>query len=307
MTWAHKGVALLLLAAGLVVLPACGGQQPSGPQKVSVVTTFYPLEYLAQRIGGDRVKVTSLVPPGTEPHDFEPSPKDVASIQKAALFVYNGAGLEPWADRIVQSLKGERPLVVNASQGVELLTLSEEAGQAGQAVDPHVWLDPQRYFLQAQAIHLALAQADSQGVYVYDANFEYLRSDLASLDSEMRQGLASCMRRTIVTSHAAFGYLAGSYNLRQISLAGFTPETEPSPARMKEIIQEVKASGATAVFYETLASPAVAETIARETGTQAMVLDPLEGLTPNQVQAGEDYFTIMHKNLANLRTALACQ
>ncbi|MDO8749716.1 MAG: zinc ABC transporter substrate-binding protein [Dehalococcoidia bacterium] len=298
----------VLLATAALSLASCATPARKTPisPKVTVVATFYPLQYLAQRIGGDRVEVTSLVPPGVEPHDFEPSPQNMAAVQRADIFLYNGAGLEPWADRVVAALPANGPAAVKATQGLALRNVTGN-GDSKEGLDPHVWLDPRLYGQQAQLIHDAMVQADQAGTAVYDANLSNLQADLANLETEMRNGLASCRRDTIVSAHEAFGYMAERFGLRQLALAGLSPEVEPSPARMKELVQEVKDTGATYIFFESLTTPAVAEAIARETGAKTLEMNPLEGLTQDQLRAGEDYFTIMRQNLANLRTALDCK
>ncbi len=301
-------LALALVLVATLALAACTitTQQSATPSKATVIATFYPLQYLAQRIGGDRMEVSSLVPPGAAPHDFEPSPQGIVAIRRASLFVYNGAGLETWATRVVASLPANGPVPVNATWGLPLRNATENGkGQGGQ--DPHVWLDPRLYGQQAQIVHDALVRVDPAGAAVYDAHLSNLQVDLAKLETEMRNGLASCRLNTIVSAHEAFGYLAERFGLRQLALAGLSPEVEPSPARMRKLIQEIKETGATYVFFESLTTPAVAQAIARETGAKTLMLNPLEGLTQGQLQAGEDYFNVMRQNLANLRTALECQ
>ncbi len=310
------GTSLLVIAA--LPLGACGSPAARGApsptatassieatKRLSVLTTVYPLQYLAQRVGGDRVEVVNLIPAGAEPHGFEPSPRDVASIYRGDVFVYNGASFEEWVNRIVRELPSDGPIVVDASEGLELLTA--EPHEHESIVDPHLWQDPHRYGQQAELIWEALVKADPADAAVYNANLDSLKKDLDLLRAEIEQGLASCVRDTIIVSHAAFGYLAESFGLRQIAITGISPMAEPSPARLRQLIDEVKKSGVTHIFFEQLVSPAVAETIAREVGAQTLVLHPLGGLTRAEVQSGEDYFTIMRKNLANLRISLGCR
>ncbi|MBI2871861.1 MAG: zinc ABC transporter substrate-binding protein [Chloroflexi bacterium] len=297
---------LLALAAGLVST-SCVASVPTPtttavPERLSVVTTIYPLQYLAERIGEDRVEVLNVTPPGVEAHDFEPSPRDVAAIYRADLFVYNGSGFEVWASRVVAGLPQAGPTVVEATESMELRAGGDEGG-----LDPHVWQDPRRYRQQAEVIWRALVAADPSGAATYGANWETLKTDLESLEAEMAQGLASCARDTMVVSHEAFGYLAERFGLRQLPISGLSPEAEPSPARLRLLVGEVRASGATHIFFESAVSPAVAETLAREVGAQSLVLSTLESLTPEESQAGEDYFSIMRENLANLRMALGCR
>ena len=249
------------------------------------------------------MKATILVPPGVETHNWEPSPRDISSIQRADLFIYNGGGFEPWADRAIRGLPQDGPIVVEASAGLEL---SSGDGQVDN-LDPHVWLDPRKYQQQAEAIAAALKKADPPSAEVYSANLNTLMQDLDQLLTEMEQGLASCERDAIVVSHAAFGHLVDRLGLEQIAVSGLSPEVEPSPARMRKIIQEVRRLGATHIFFEPLVNSDVSRTIAREVGAETLVLNPLEGLTREEQKAGEDYFSIMGRNLANLRTALGCR
>ncbi|MBI2866896.1 MAG: zinc ABC transporter substrate-binding protein [Chloroflexi bacterium] len=303
-----------------MAMAACSssdGEAPaaSSATNLSIVTTIYPLHYLTQRIGGDQAQVANLVPAGTEPHDWEPTPRDIASIHRAKLFVYNGVGLEPWVDRVRRDVPSDSLRIVDASTLVVLIDgeadaheTEEQAGENSDASkDPHVWLDPSRYAQQAEAIALAMTQVDPAGEGTYTANLKALQRDLADLEQEFRTGLSSCKRNAIVTSHAAFGYLADRFGLVQLAVSGLSPEAEPSPARLREIVREVRAIGATHIFFETLVTPKVAQTVAREVGAQTLVLNPLEGLTQEQVRANENYLTLMRKNLANLKVALACQ
>jgi zinc transport system substrate-binding protein len=272
------------------------------------------LQYLAQRIGGDRADVIGLVPPGVEPHDWEPTPQDITSINKASVFIYQGAGLETWAARTVSSLPPNKPIVVEATEGFGLKPgISEEEGEEASSessdeplLDPHVWLNPQLYKKQAQTVRDALVTADPASETIYRDNLANLETDLDELDSEMEQGLSSCQRHTIVTSHAAFAYLADRYGLEQLAVTGLSPDTEPSPARLRELIQQVRDEGATHIFFETLVNPAVSETIAKEVGAQTLALNPIEGLTPEEITGGADYFSLQRQNLANLRIALGC-
>ncbi len=293
-----------IVCAGLVVfLTACGsGGSLSDSGKLSVVTTFYPLQYLAERIGGDRVSVRNLVPPGIELHDWEPKPRDVTAIKRAKAFVYQGAGLEWWAERVVDGLSASGPVAVKATDGLALLRSND--GDA--PFDSHVWLDPALYAEQAIAVRDALAKADPAGASVYSANLASLTGDLEKLTAEMKQGLAKCARDTMVTSHAAFAYLAGRFGLKQVAVSGLSPEAEPSPARLRQVIEQVRREGATHIFFETLVSDAVAKTIAREAGVKTLVLNPIEGLSKDELKAGASYFTVQRQNLANLRTALEC-
>jgi zinc transport system substrate-binding protein len=302
--------ALSLLFLGLA-LGACSRNAPApGTAKVSVVTTLYPLEFLARRIGGDRVDVVNVVPPGVEPHDWEPSPRDIAAIQRARVFIHNGAGFEPWAARVVRDLPKNTPLVLQAAHGLSLMPPASgdaEEGAASGGLDPHVWLSPALFTRQAEQVQNALAKADPAGAQTYAANLDSLKAQLAALSDDMKRGVSSCARNTIVTSHAAFGYLAKELGLRQVFISGLSPESEPSPARLRQLVAEVKQLGVSYIFFETLVSPAVAQTLAREVGAKTLALNPLEGLTSEEIQAGQDYLMVMRSNLQNLRMALECR
>lgn len=269
----------------VVLLAGCGGSD-SGDE---VVSAFYPLAYAAEEIGAD--DVVNLTPPGAEPHDLELSARDVGRIRDASLVVYLGGGFQPALEDAVERRDGPTLDVLQA-QGVRLKSDTEGLG------DPHVWLDPVRYSAIARAIANALGDPA--------AGADLVRR-LGSLDAELRRGLAHCSRREIVTSHAAFGYLADRYGLHQIALTGVSPEGEPSPQKLEELVDEVRRTRATTVFFETLVPRGPAETVAREAGASTAVLDPLEGLSADDLDAGKDYFDVMRANLAALREALGCR
>jgi zinc transport system substrate-binding protein len=282
-----------LLATLLLVLvlgTGCAGDEPD--QRPTVVAAFYPLAWAAEQIGGDSIDVVNLTPPGAEPHDVELTPRDVEKIQNADLVLYLGSGFQPALEHAVEGRSGPS---LDLLDGQELLTgADEEQG----AYDPHVWLDPSRFAAMVTLIgaqlHLEPAAAR-------------LVAKLEALDSELADGLAHCRRHEIVTSHAAFGYLAKRYGLKQLALTGLSPEAEPSPRDLEALVDEVKRIDATTVFFETLVSSKLADTVAREAGAKTAVLDPLEGLTEDEVAAGEDYFSVMRGNLAILRAALQCR
>jgi zinc transport system substrate-binding protein len=279
---------VLILTALLALAAGCGGGEGPADGRVSVAAAFYPLAYAAEEIGGDQVEVRNLTPPGAEPHDVELSARDVERIRAADVVLYLGSGFQPNFERAVDGAQGKK---VDLLQGLKLLS-----GDDG--VDPHVWLDPLRYAEQARRIGDVLdrqAQADRFG------------ARLRMLDAEFERGLARCARNEIITSHAAFGYLADRYGLEQIALTGITPEAEPTARDLERIVREVERSGATTVFFETLVSPRLAETVAREAGAKTAVLNPLEGLSQEELDEGQDYFSVMRENLATLRQALGCR
>jgi zinc transport system substrate-binding protein len=276
--------ALPLLALGTLV--GCGGgASASGSGETEVVAGFYPLAFAAEEIGRDRVAVTNLTPAGSEPHDLEVSPDDVAALRDADLVLLLGEGFQPQLEDAAGD--GDEVLKLLDTQGLALLP--DE--------DPHVWLDPLRYAAIARRISAALGEPAAARPFV---------ADLEALDEEFRRGLADCERRELVTSHEAFAYLADRYGLEQVAIAGLSPEAEVDPGRLEEVIDAVRESGATTVFVEPLVSPRIAETVARETGAGTAVLDPLEGLSEDQAANGGDYFSVMRRNLDALRAALGC-
>jgi zinc transport system substrate-binding protein len=286
----------IVLAAALIL---AGCQGAPAPGKPVVVATIYPLWDLARQVAGDRAEVVSLVPPGVEPHDWEPSAQDVTAVQRATVFIHSGTGLDAWATRLLAGLPG-RTRVIDTSIGLELL-------RQGASVDPHVWLDPTLARAQAQAIAGGLAQADPAGGPVYLQNAAALAARLDALDQAFAAGLRDCARRELVTSHAAFAYLARRYRLTQVPIMGLAPEAEPSPADLATIVQTARRLKVTHVFFEPLVSPRLAQTLAREIGATALPLDPIEGVGREQAAAGTGYVELMQANLANLRVGLGCR
>lgn len=268
---------VLILVAGLLAA-GCGGSAGDDDGKTSVVAAFYPLAYAATRVAPDAV-VRNLTPAGAEPHDLELSPRDVERVRSADLVLYVGRGFMPALEDTIEGRD-------NAFDPV------------GPGDDPHSWLDPDLYIGIAQAVAVELGDVSAA---------DELVDELLALDREYRRGLADCERREIVTSHAAFGHLARAYGLRQIPLTGVSPEAEPSAADIERLVERVRESGATTVFFEPLVSPRLAETVAREAGVETAVLNPIEGLTEDELEAGEDYFSVMRSNLSALRTALGCR
>jgi zinc transport system substrate-binding protein len=270
------------VVAALLLLTACEG--PPAPARPLVVVTVYPLGELARHVAGDRAEVIALVPPGVEPHDWEPSPRDVSLVQRAILLVHTGTALDAWVARLLASLPG-RVAVIDTSRGLSLLA-------QGTGSDPHTWLDPTLARAQAQTIAAGRAAA--------------LAARLDALDAAFAAGLSTCARRELVTTHGAFGYLARRYRLTQLSIMGRAPEAEPSPADLAAIVRTSRRLHVTHVFVEPLVSPRLAETLAREIGASTLPLDPIEGVSRERAAAGTGYVELMEANLASLRTGLGC-
>ena len=282
----------VVLVAVATLVTGCGNSD-GGKSKQAVVAAFYPLAFAAEQIAGAGTAVKNLTPAGAEPHDLELSPGDVRAVDDASLVLYLGEGFMPGLETAVEQRDGRS---LDLLAGEDLRPGRNEGGK--DARDPHVWLDPVRYAAIARAIGAELGQAESAG---------RLADKLGLLDVEFRRGLATCERRQIVTSHAAFGYLAGRYGLEQVPLEGLSPEAEPSAQDIADLVDLVRASGATTVFFEPLISPKLAQTVAREAGVETAVLNPLEGLTDDEAAAGADYFSVMRSNLAALEKALGCR
>ena len=299
----------------LSLLTGCGTQPAdtaTDDGRLRVLTSFYPMYDFACKIGGDCIDVTNMVPSGTEPHDWEPSTNDLKNLEKADVFIYNGADMEPWADDLLVS-RSDTLHVVEASENVELRTTDGEHEHAHEHegadhhhgdFDPHVWLDPENAKIEMEAIRDALCAADPENSTVFQSNYEKYAAELDALDAEFREKLASLPSRTIVVAHEAFGYLCDAYGLTQVGIEGLSPDSEPDPGRMAEVIDFVREHSISTIFFEELVSPKVAEAIASETGAQAKMLSPLEGLSDEQAAAGADYFSVMHDNLAALMEAL---
>ena len=269
-----------VFVAGLV-LAGCAGDDDDDKSTRTLVAAFYPLAWAAERIVGDDIAVVNLTPPGAEPHDVELSPRDVETLHDAEHVVYVGGGFQPAVED-----------AIDGRDGPSLDVLREEEQ------DPHVWLDPVRFADVARSLGRELDRPAAAGA---------LADELARLDASFRSRLAACGRRVLVTTHSAFRHLADRYGLVELALAGSSPEAEPGPRELERLVEKVDASGATTVFAEPLVSDRLAETVAREAGVTIATLDPLEGLSEERLDAGEDYLTVMRDNLAALRTALECR
>jgi zinc transport system substrate-binding protein len=303
-----RSLLVIVSLAATAALATCNRNPPSSGGLL-VVTSFYPLYEFTRQVAGPTVRVVSLVPTGTEPHDWEPSPQDVAQVRDARLFVYHGAGLDPWASKLLADPGSSRTVVVRATEGIPLLTSSspDGAGQGPPFPDPHVWLDPALAGSMVETIQSALAKVDPDHAATYAANAQRFIAKLHALDHAFRAGLEHCARREIVTSHAAFAYLARRYGLTVVPVMGLAPESEPTPARLASIVRFARDRKVKYIFVETLTNPALAETLAREVGARTLVFNPVEGLSAEEQAAGRGYIALMEENLKNLRIALDCR
>lgn len=275
------------------LLAGCGTTPSVQSDKVAVVATFYPLAELARQVGGDFISVTNITPAGAEPHDYEPTPQDILAIHTARIFLVNGAGIDGWAEKITD-LPDTKVLKMQSLLGLD------------GALDGHFWLDPILYAQEIEFVRDALITADPEHGDAYTVNAAAYAAQLMNLDIAYKNGLANCTQTSIITSHEAFGYLAKRYNFTQISIAGFSPDKEPSPKAIADLATLAKTQGISTIFFESLVSPRLAQTVATEIGAQALVLNPLEGFTEAEITAGKNYLSVMQENLQNLRIARTC-
>ncbi|MDR1387621.1 MAG: metal ABC transporter substrate-binding protein [Propionibacteriaceae bacterium] len=302
-----KSVAAACAAVLLTITAGCGSTAPSGDpaddQRLQIVTTIYPYQFLAQGVGGDLVTVTNLTQPGAEPHDLELTARQVSSLSEADLVVFQ-TGLQPAVDDALEQTQPAQSVDVMAvlARIAEPLTTTDSAH--GTVTDPHIWLDPVAMADLALELADRLGQIAPDDAALFASQGAALADRLRELDGDFSSRLAQCQRRSFVASHAAFGYLARRYDLVQIPIAGLSPDAEPSPARMAEIQRLVTDQGITTIFFETLASPALAQSLAGDLGLRTAVLDPAEGLTDQS--AAQDYIGLMRADLDALVQANDC-
>ncbi|MFE5889211.1 metal ABC transporter substrate-binding protein [Streptomyces sp. NPDC056468] len=313
-----SGLALAAVTAlGIGTLSACSSDSAAAgnTDKFDVVASFYPMAFLAEQIGGDHVNVSSLTEPGQEPHDLEISAQQRAQLEDSDAALYL-KGLQPSVDEAI----GQAGL--DTKIDAASLTKLEDHGdvehehagehaeeehseEEGHALDPHVWLDPVKYAEIAKGVGAAFEKADPDHAADYKKNTAALVKKLDDLNTQVADGLRNTGTKVFFTNHASFGYFAERYGLTQEAISGVDPDSEPSPARIKELQQEAKADGVTTVFYETLVSDKTAKTLADDAGLRTDVLDPLEGITDKS--KGDDYFQVMEANLKALQTALGAK
>ncbi len=283
--------ALLFVAA--FVMGGCG-QQAEQSGKLSVAASFYPMAEFARAVGGDKAEVYTMIADGVEPHDWEPGARDLTRLAKAKVFVYNG-GVEPWAEPALNAV---------ADDGV----LAVEAGQAfikpDSRLDPHFWLSPKKAAAEVAAVRDAFMKADAANAEYYRQHAEAYIAKLMALDERLERVAQNAKIKTFVTTHAAFGHLASDYGLKQLAIMGLSPQAEPSPAALNKLIDVMHEEGIKYVFFETLVSPRIAETIAQAAGADTLVLDPLEGLSEEGRKNGDGFIKIMERNITNLDIAL---
>ena len=290
-------ILIIMIAVGSVLFFGSNFFIPkrSSSGRLQVTTSFYPLYFFTREIAGDKADVYNITPAGAEPHDYELTTLDLARIEDSNLLVLNGKRLESWGEKIKDVLSGTDTKVITV-------------GEIGQiANDPHVWLDPVLAKSEVEAIKNGLVLVDSANASYYESNAANLTARLENLDVEFRNGLLSCKKKDFITTHAAFGYLAGEYGLTQTAISGLSPDEEPSAEKLAGVADFARKNQVKYIFFENLLSPKLAETIALESGARTLALNPLEGLSDGEIKNGKNYFSEMKKNLANLKTALVCR
>ncbi|NLY46613.1 MAG: zinc ABC transporter solute-binding protein [Tissierella sp.] len=308
-----KKIIILSLLVLMILISITGCSSDTVEQdneKIKVYTSFYPMYDFTSKIGGDKISVYNMVPSGTEPHDWEPAASDIVNLEKADLFVYNGAGMEHWVENVLSTLENKDLVVVEASQGIELLGSEDHHDHDHDhdhyhgEFDAHVWTDPLNVKIEMENIMKGLIQIDPYNQEYYEENYEKYSEELDILHEEFEGTISNLTNRDIVVSHMAFSYMSHAYGLNQISIDGLTPDSEPNPGRMAEIIDFVKDNNIKVIFFEELASPKIADAIANETDAVVDVLNPIEGLSDEELENGDDYFSVMRKNLEALSSAL---
>lgn len=314
-----KNISLKIIVAFLIILTFLTGlifilksvkqSNISEPKKIKVVTTLFPLYDIAKSIGGNEADVLLLLPPGVEPHSFEPKPSDIIRINEADIFIYTGKFMEPWAEDIINSVTNKNIIIVNASSGVTLIpAVSHDADEPRGAPDPHIWLDFDNLKIIAQNIGSAFLTKDSGNYDVYNNKLNVYLEKINELDSRYQEGLLNCETKKIIYGgHYAFGYLARRYGLKYLAAQGISPDAEPTAKDLINLINQIKDDRINYVFYEELTSTKIAETIASETNAKMLLLNAGHNLSKSQIERGVILFDILGEDLENLRTGLNCR
>lgn len=321
-------ILLLFLTYSLLVIPKenisslPNTEKSSAPINLTIYTTTYPLFDFTKRIGGDLIKVVNILPPGAEVHSFEPSTRLVVELSKATLLIYNGGGLETFISKLQQTLQGTSVKLVAASKGIPLIKAGPSADNLDYLIpqleahtddtehgqyDPHIWLSPSNAIQMSNNILEALIDRDPVHQDYYEKRYLDLRNDLNALDQQYKTLMEYSENKTIIVSHAAFAYLCRDYGLLQMPVMGLNADAEPTPGRMKSIIEEIRKKKIDYIYVESLETTKIADTIARETGVNILTLNPLVSLTESELQRGKDYISVMKENLEALQRGLGQQ
>ncbi|MGX7124785.1 metal ABC transporter substrate-binding protein [Enterococcus viikkiensis] len=317
----QKGLLIVGTVLLSMLLTACGTQEKkeaSSNDKIQVMTTFYPMYEFTKQVVGNKGHVDLLIPAGTEPHDFEPSAKDLAKISDSDVFVYNSPELETWTDNLTDTIDTKKTEIIQASKNIPLMEGAEHAHEEAHdhdgeeheehghdhELDPHVWLDPVLAIKEVETIRDQLSKKYPEDKATFEKNAESYIDELKAVDQEYQTAFKDAKEKTFVTQHAAFGYLAKQYGLTQEAIAGISPDQEPSPSRLSELKHYVEDHQVKVIYFEENASSKVAETLSKETGVKLDVLNPLESLTDKQIKNGENYLSVMRENLTALKESI---
>jgi len=314
-------IILLVVIAGIFMSVKHGGNKQTSKGKITIVTTLFPLYDFAKTIGGDKVEVSLLLPPGVEPHAFEPTPGDITKIGNACVFVFTGEFMEPWAHEILSGISNSKLIVVDASEGIALIPAAQQHihhheqednehhdREAHEGMDPHIWLDFDNDKIIIDSITNAICKTDPTNADFYKTNAENYKAKLAELDTAYETQLADCNNKTIVFGgHYAFGYMAKRYNLKYLAAQGLAPDSEPTATDLITLVEQIKKENIRYVFYEELTSPKIAETLANETGTKMLLLNAGHNISKTDLQNNVSFISIMLNNLQHIKTGLECK
>lgn len=293
-----KKIFLFLTVLGMIFSVGCGSSQnEAASDKPQIYCSFYGIYDFVSEIGGDKIDVYNIVPTGTEPHDWEPSTRNMAELSNADIIFYNGLGMETWIDKVEASV----------GENVEFVELSDGIADEDSSNDPHIWLAPKNAEKMCEAIKNKLCDIDPENSSYYESSYSNIQTEMEELDSEYIKALAPYKGGKIVVAHEAYSYLCDEYGLQQTAIEGLSAESEPSPSKMQELVNYIKDNNIKYVFYEELVSPKVAQSLADEAGAELLELNPIEGLTDEQIKNGDNYISIMRSNLENLKTALGAE
>jgi len=297
---------LLTVFMLLFILSGCRNQSVNKQEVVDVkiVTTFYPMYDFTKNIIGSFKNIQMLIPAGVEPHDFEPSAKDMADMTDAAVLIYNSDYFETWISKVKKNIDLKQTEIINASQGIKLMESANESDEHQETFDPHIWLSPKLAMREVANIRDGLIKKFPQKKALLNKNAQRYLKKLAKLDDDYQMTFKDATHKKFVTQHKAFSYLAKDYGLEQIAIAGLSPEEEISPARLAELKKICKEDDIKVIYFEETASSKLAQTLAKEVGIKTAVLNPLESLTKAEQKAGKDYFSIMEENLQALKLTI---
>lgn len=306
-----KQAILIIIVSAVIILSIFAiskRERKSKTGKITVITTLFPLYDFAVNIGGDKVDVSMLLPPGVEPHSFEPKPSDIAKINQSDIFVYTGRFMEPWALGIIKGISNKKNIIVDSSAGIKLIpAVFHDEDEPEGAPDPHIWLDFDNAKIMVDNITLALCEKDKRNADFYKAKSEKYKSALSKLDEQYKTALSSCKSKEIIYGgHYAFGYLAHRYNLKYLAAQGLSPDAEPMAQDLMRLVTQIKKDNIQYIFYEELTSPKIAQTLASETNTKMLMLNAAHNVARTDLENRQSFISIMEKNLENLKIGLQC-